>query len=98
MKINKILLGLLVILTVVLFPRVSVSNNTDASQTIVLSKTNLLVLDSEVNGESTSTIIAKAKQLDSALNNNIKAKLTGNNKPLYLFINSPGGSIQSSLE
>ena len=77
MKINKILLGLLVILTVVLFPRVSVSNNTDASQTIVLSKTNLLVLDSEVNGESTSTIIAKAKQLlQQIVRNDLEGKET----------------------
>jgi len=95
-KVNKIILTLLVILTVVLVPKVSVSASNDAKpETVILSEKNLLILNSEVNGESTSAIIAKAKELDAKL---AKKEYLGKKAPLYPFLNSPGGSIQSGLE
>ena len=96
MKMNRLILGLSVILAILLIPKVSTSNGTNPD-TIVLSKANLLVLDGEVNGESTSAIIAKAKELDAAMNGKF-SRLMGPQKPLYLFVNSPGGGIQSGLE
>ena len=65
---------------------------TAPSNTAVLKETNLLVLNSEVNGESVGNVISKAKQLD--------ADLTKKNskEPLYLYLKTPGGSIQAGLE
>jgi ATP-dependent Clp protease protease subunit len=95
-KLSKVILGLLVVLTIVLIPKVSVSaSNDNKPETVVLSENNLLVLNTEVNGESTAAIIAKAKELDAKL---AKREYLGAKKPLYLFLNSPGGSIQSGLE
>jgi ATP-dependent Clp protease protease subunit len=95
-KLSKVILGLLVVLTIVLIPKVSVSaSNDNKPETVVLSENNLLVLNTEVNGESTGAIIAKAKELDAKL---AKREYLGTKKPLYLFLNSPGGSIQSGLE
>jgi ATP-dependent Clp protease protease subunit len=95
-KLSKIVLGLLVVATIVLIPKVSVSAPNDTkTETVVLSENNLLVLNTEVNGESTAAIIAKAKELDAKLS---KKEYLGKKAPLYLFLNTPGGSIQSGLE
>lgn len=93
---NKVVLSTLVALTVVLIPLSSLSKTT-APDTIVLTKDNTVVLDSEVSGESTAAVIAKAYELDDAMNTGIKNTLSST-KPLYLFLNTPGGSIQSGLE
>lgn len=86
--INKLIAGLFVILSLVMLPSVS-SSKDNGPQTIVLTSKNLLVLNSQVDGDSVGVIITKAKQLDEAL---------GRNKHLYLYLNSPGGSVQSGLE
>jgi ATP-dependent Clp protease protease subunit len=105
MKMNKIVLGLVVFL-IVAVSRNSVGQTgasgpsgpkASGAETVVLSRSNTLVLNGEVNGESTSGIIASAKKLDDALNGGI-GKLVTNNKHLYLFLNTPGGSVQSGLE
>jgi ATP-dependent Clp protease protease subunit len=92
MKLNKMVLGLFLILTITLIPSVSVSK--DDKDTIVLSKDNTLVLNSEVNGDSVGALILKAKELD----NNLSRHFLVNKDHLYLFLNTPGGSIQSGLE
>ena len=94
MKLKKIVVALLVVLTIVLVPKPSLSKDS-GPEIVVLSKSNTLVLNSEVNGESTSAIIASAKALDGALSSK---EFTTKKKHLYLFLNSPGGSIQSGLE
>ena len=91
---NKFLLGLSALLAVALIPLVSLSKE-NSTDTVVLSAGDTLVLNSEVNGESVGAIIVKAKELD--------AKLAGpmglNHKaPLYLYLNTPGGSIESGLQ
>lgn len=105
MKMNKVVLAAAVFF-IVLLGRSSLSGQTgvtgpsgsnNGTETVVLSSSNVLILNSEVNGESTSAIIAGAKKLDNALNAGI-GKIVTNNKPLYLFLNTPGGSIQSGLE
>ena len=94
MKLKKIVVALLVILAIVLVPKPSVSKD-NSPETVTLSKSNTLVLNSEVDGESTSAIIANAKELDGALSSK---EFTSKKKHLYLFLNTPGGSIQSGLE
>lgn len=97
MKVNKIVVGLLVVLAVVLVPHIS-SSKDNTGNTVVLTKDNLLVLDSEVDGGSVSAIISKAKELDNTLNASKGRLYSNNTAPLYLFLNSPGGSIQAGLE
>ena len=93
---NKLIAGLLVILTLALVPKMSVSKD-NSPETTTLSKSNTLILNSVVEGESVSEIIAKAKELDNTLNSG-KGKIIKNNDHLYLFLNTPGGSIQAGLE
>lgn len=96
---NKLIAFLLVTLAVVMIPRLSVSKDTQ-SDTIILGSSNLLVLNGEVNGESTSAVIAKAKELCENSKNTLSKKI-GLAKPetrLKLFMNTPGGGIQAGLE
>ena len=95
MKVNKIVLGLLIVLTIALFPKTSVSQDA-GDETIVLSKGNTLILNTEVDGDSISEVISNARALDGALSN--YKETFGKKKPLYLFLNTPGGSIQAGLE
>lgn len=84
---NKIVLGLLFVLGV--FSISAASTKKANENVVVLTSGNTLVLNSEVNGDSVGALIMKAKALDSKLSSG---------KPLYLYLNSPGGSIQSGLE
>jgi ATP-dependent protease ClpP protease subunit len=65
-----------------------------AENSITLSKSNTLSLNGVVDGSSVGAVIAKAKQLDQKLG----VAMFGSNKPLYLFMYTPGGNIQSGLE
>jgi ATP-dependent Clp protease protease subunit len=56
---------------------------------ITLTKDNTLVLDEAFNGASVSKLIMDAKKMDASLKSGY---------PLYLFLNTPGGSIQAGLE
>src|SRR5665213_897857 len=90
---NKFAVGLLLTLALILIPRTSTSKDS-GPETIVLTESNLLVLNSEVNGESVGALIVKAKDLD----NKLSGRFGSNNKPLYLYLDTPGGSVQSGLE
>jgi ATP-dependent Clp protease protease subunit len=94
---SKILLVLAVVVGIVAMPQVLASKSNDSKsnvETVILSKSNLLLINSEIDGGSTSVVIAAAKKLDSELGSSV----LGAKKPLYLFLNTPGGSIQSGLE
>jgi len=95
MKKNKYLLGSLAVLAIVLVPLAALSKDNKNSDTINLTSDNLIVLNSEVDGESTTQVLAKATELDKKLSGRF-----GNDHktPIYLYLNSPGGSIQSGLE
>lgn len=72
-----------------------------ATETITVASDNLLVLNQEVNGDSVSQVISKARKLcDASKASGLKGKLGfgGEPKRLKLFMNTPGGSIQSGLE
>lgn len=64
---------------------------------VVLSRDNLVVLTGEVNGENVGKVISQAKELDSNVSFRHKVGLS-TKKPMYLFMSTPGGSIQSGLE
>lgn len=68
----------------------------DSRSTVTLSSDNVIVLNSEVNGESVAKVVEEARKLDSILS--LKDRIAGTKKPIYLFLNTPGGSIQSGLE
>lgn len=90
---NKFGIALLVVLVVALFSRSSVSKNNE-TETVVLSESNLLVLNNEVNGDSVGPLISKARSMDVGL----AGRFGNNKKPMYLFLSTPGGSIQAGLE
>lgn len=64
---------------------------------IVLSKSNTLVLNEPIVGESVGALIEKAKDMDSAPGY-LGGLYSNSNKPIYLFLFTPGGEIQSGLE
>lgn len=96
---NKLFLGLLLVLLVMVPATVSMSKETAKAGTVTLTADNLIILNSEVDGESTAKVISKVKELDAKLSGSLKKKLSGgSDAPLYLFLNTPGGSIQAGLE
>lgn len=93
-KMNKFLVAFVVFLSFVLNP-VSALSQDKNPPTIVMTEDNLLVLNGEVNGDSVGAIIKKAKALDLKLAGKLGLY---HSTPLYLYLNSPGGSIISGLE
>lgn len=61
----------------------------DSQKQIVLTSDNTLVLNSAFRGSSVSKLIGQAKQMDADLESGY---------PIYLFLDTPGGSIQAGLE
>ena len=95
MKMNKILIGTLAVLAMVIVPLAAVSKDDKKSDTVTLTSDNLIILNSEVNGESTGEVLTKATELDKKL----AGRFGKDHKtPIYLYLNTPGGSIQSGLE
>jgi ATP-dependent Clp protease protease subunit len=56
---------------------------------IVLTEDNTLVLDDAFTGSSVAKVIQTAREMDADLKSGY---------PIYLFLNTPGGSIQAGLE
>jgi ATP-dependent Clp protease protease subunit len=98
MKRSKIVISALVVGLISLIPVSLLSkSDKDNSGVVVLSKDNVIVLNAEVNGESVGEVIDQAKKLDrDSLFSRIRNGK--NKKPIYLFLYTPGGSIQSGLE
>lgn len=76
---------------------VAAKSNKDSSS-VVLSKSNTVVLTGEVDGESVGKVIYEAKQIDGKLRVPKESLGLIKQRPIYLFMNTPGGSIQSGLE
>lgn len=86
---NKFKLGLL--LMAVLFPAL-VSADSPKKETIVLTSSNTIVLSDVVTSQSVGEIVEKVSSMNSGITN----KLT--NRPIYLFLNTPGGEVDSGLQ
>lgn len=59
------------------------------SKEITLTTDNTLIFDADFNGDSVAKLIQEARQLDAKLKSGY---------PIYLFLNTPGGSIQAGVE
>lgn len=94
MKLNSIILALFALLVLTPSALVSDTDVTAKTESVVLSKDNLIVINEEINGESVGKAISSAKASDAKL----KGYTKNVSKPIYLFLNTPGGSIQSGLE
>lgn len=94
----KATVGLILALLLVMVPIISSvpsSAKENSKEIIVLSSNNTIVLNSEVDGDSVAKVISDAKKLDNTFS--LKSAWS-RKKPIYLFLNTPGGSIQAGLE
>lgn len=89
MNFKKFVIGLIVFASVICYPVLSLSKS-NKNNKIILDKNNTIVLNTEISDQSVSDTIQKLLKLDSSYWNR--------NKPIYLFLYSPGGSIQAGLE
>lgn len=83
---KKIITGLVALSAIVAYPLVS-AGKSDNPNRIVLTSSNTVSLNGEINGDSVAATIQALQKLDN-----------GSKKPIYLFIYSPGGSIQDGFE
>lgn len=60
-----------------------------AKEVVVLTKDNTIALNDTFLGDTVANLVKKAKELDSRVESN---------DPIYLILNSPGGSIDAGLE
>jgi ATP-dependent Clp protease protease subunit len=88
---NKLIVFLSVILGLTLLVTNLSGSDKIPEDMVVLTKDNTIVLNEVVSSESVAKVIHKAKEL------NALAK-KGRTRPVYLFLNTPGGSVQSGLE
>lgn len=80
------------------FLGVALKSSPQEENNVVLSKKNTILLSGEVNGQTVSQLIFDAKEADSKLRSGKESLRLVKQRPLYLFMNTPGGSIQSGLE
>lgn len=92
----KTVLGVLAASLVSLYPTSAVSNV--HAESVILTSENLIVINRPIDGESVSQAIEDAKRLNEKLNSSVSEKVLNNKTPLYLFLNTPGGSVQAGLE
>lgn len=74
-----------------------VSKNLANDNTVVLSKKNLVVLSGEIDGDTVNKAITDAKLINNKLDK-LKGTLGLKQDPIYLFMYTPGGSIQAGME
>jgi ATP-dependent Clp protease protease subunit len=79
----------LFIVIMMLLAMLSVNAAETPRKEIVLTKDNTLVLNESFRGSSVSSLIGQAKEMDASLKSGY---------PIYLFLSTPGGSIQAGLE
>jgi ATP-dependent Clp protease protease subunit len=89
MKMSKFGIIFLVIAGIFLFPFAKVSG-VPKEEVVVLTDSNTVVLTGVIEGESVAKVIVKVKELN-------QLHFVGS-KPIYLFLNTPGGEIQTGLE
>lgn len=70
-------------------PPLVISNGSVENNTIVLTKDNTLVFNTEFTAETVANLTKRASNMDSTVSSV---------EPLYLVLNSPGGSIDAGIE
>ena len=85
---KKLLLGILSALFVVSTASAEESKAT-ASNKVVLTKDNVVVMNDYFNGETVAQVAQRAKEMDAKL---------PSNEPIYLVLDSGGGSIDAGIE
>lgn len=93
---------LLLAVALVLTPQASKSSGAKAAQAsvkrLVLSKDNTIILNDAIEGGSVSEVITKAKALDNAGDGYLGTVGIKKKDPIYVFLRTPGGEIQTGLE
>jgi ATP-dependent Clp protease protease subunit len=80
-------MGIATVVIIGLAAPLVVGNSAERDGVIVLSKDNVVVLNDVMMPDTTSAVIQKTKSLDGK-----------SDKPIYIFLNTPGGSVQAGLE
>lgn len=94
---TKVVFAIAAAAVLTLASTISLSSAKDTnSGVVVLSESNTIVLNTQVDGESTGKVISEAKSLDAKLRG--VRESFGKKAPIYIFLNTPGGSIQAGLE
>lgn len=88
---NKILLGMVLLFSfsAKAVTTTKVTKAVSAKASVTLTKDNTLVMDDYFDSDTVANLVQKAKQLDSKIKSG---------EPLYLVLNSGGGSIDAGLE
>jgi ATP-dependent Clp protease, protease subunit len=87
LKTKQIILGIIAVVAIVAFPLVS-AGKSESKDNITLNESNLVSLRGEVTDESVAAVIQQLRKLDEM----------HTDKPIYLFLYTPGGDIQAGLE
>jgi ATP-dependent Clp protease, protease subunit len=90
MNMKKIILGLIGLIALTVYPAISNGKSEKSDNRLVFSDNNLVVLNTEINDQTVAATIQKLRQIDSCF--------LHKNDPIYLWLYSPGGSIQAGLE
>jgi len=88
-KVMMMLLGLLMVSSLAQAADKASPQSASSNQPIVLTKDNTITLNDAFYGDTVAKLTVEAKELDSR---------TESNDPIYLVLNSPGGSIDAGLE
>lgn len=88
-KVMMMLLGLLMVSSLTQATDKASPQSASSNQSIVLTKDNTITLNDAFYGDTVARLIVEARELDSR---------TESNDPIYLVLNSPGGSIDAGLE
>lgn len=105
---SKLKIALLTLFAVALVPAVALSNGTQAKPavkkfqtSIDLNDKNLVVINDEIDGATTSKAIRQLRDLDEKLGAGLlgdKNKAKADKKAIYLWLASPGGSVRLGSE
>lgn len=101
MKIKSAVIGFLSLVLFGLTPTNLQADSAPKQETVTLTSDNLLVLDGPIMPETIGEFLMKARELDAKLSSSIGSKLkyfSKNDKPLYVYMYTPGGSIQTGFE
>lgn len=94
---TKITVGIVLAAIMALVPLTSSSKDKKSSpKRIVLTSDNTIVLNDVIEGGSVAKVISKAKELDKE--SGLKKLLPSSKDPIYVFLRTPGGEIQTGLE